>query len=401
MRLGRGNGCRPAGALYTGPITVSGTSTIKAVAYASGLADSTVSTATYTIKVVAAPAFSPAGGTYGTPQTVTLSTATSGASIRYTTDGSAPSETAGTLYGGAVTVSASTTINAIAYKSGWADSAVAGATYIIGPPVAAPTFSPPPGTYGSGRAVTIASATAGASIRYTTGGGMPSETAGTLYTGAITVNASATINAIAYRSGMTDSAVTTATYAISTPTIASVSPTAGAAGVQVAVSGSGFGSAQGTGFVMLGSTLGRVVSWSDAQIVATVAPNATSGTVQVEQIGAWSNSLPFNVSTATIASVMPASGVPGTQVTISGSGFGAAQGSGQVWLGTAAGVVQSWSDAQIVALVAAGSASGNALVLQNGVTREPPEPRSRLPAPVSDRLRAAAWPGWAAPPARW
>jgi uncharacterized protein affecting Mg2+/Co2+ transport len=59
--------------------------------------------------------------------------------------------------------------------------------------------------------------------------------------------------------------------------------------------------------------------------------------------------------------------VPGTQVTIAGSSFGAAQGSGQVWLGTANAVVQTWSDTQIVALVASGSASGNALVLQNGV----------------------------------
>ena len=66
-------------------------------------------------------------------------------------------------------------------------------------------------------------------------------------------------------------------------------------------------------------------------------------------------------------SVSPASGVAGTSVTITGSGFGAAQGTGQVWLGTLNGVVQSWSDTQVVALVAAGSASANAQVLQNGV----------------------------------
>ena len=59
--------------------------------------------------------------------------------------------------------------------------------------------------------------------------------------------------------------------------------------------------------------------------------------------------------------------MPGTQVTITGSGFGAQQGTGQVWLGTANGVVQSWSDSQVVALVAAGAASGNAQILQGGV----------------------------------
>ena len=81
--------------------------------------------------------------------------------------------------------------------------------------------------------------------------------------------------------------------------------------------------------------------------------------------------MPFNVNTATILTVTPASGVPGTPVTIAGSSFGAAQGGGQVWLGTANAVVQSWSDTQIVALVASGSASGNALVLQNGVMSNP------------------------------
>jgi hypothetical protein len=155
------------------------------------------------------------------------------------------------------------------------------------------------------------------------------------------------------------------------PNISSISPTSGAAGVQVTVSGTGFGSAQGTGSVWLGSRYGTVMSWSDTQIVATVASNATSGYVQVQQGGAWSNAMPFNVSTATISSVTPSSGVPGTLVTISGSGFGAAQGNGQVWLGTANGAVQSWSDAQIVALVGAGSASGNARVLQNGVLSNP------------------------------
>ncbi len=80
---------------------------------------------------VAAPAFSPAAGAYASAQSVTISTTTPGASIRYTTDGSTPSETQGTLYSGAVTVSATTTLNAIAYESGLMDSVVATATYTI------------------------------------------------------------------------------------------------------------------------------------------------------------------------------------------------------------------------------------------------------------------------------
>ncbi|HME05419.1 MAG TPA: IPT/TIG domain-containing protein [Bryobacteraceae bacterium] len=152
-----------------------------------------------------------------------------------------------------------------------------------------------------------------------------------------------------------------------TPVVSSVTPTTGTAGTSVTLSGSGFGAVQGSGVVWLGSTPGTVVSWSDTQVVATVASNATSGTARVQQSGLFSNSVPFTVNTATITSVSPANGVAGTSVAIAGSGFGAAQGTGQVWLGTLNGAVQSWSDTQVVALVATGSASANAQVLQGGV----------------------------------
>jgi hypothetical protein len=153
----------------------------------------------------------------------------------------------------------------------------------------------------------------------------------------------------------------------SAPNITSVSPTTGAAGTQVTVSGSNFGTSQGSGNVLLGSTYGAVVSWSNTQIVATVAAISQSGAAQVQQGGVLSNAVTFNVNTATVSNVSPTSGVPGTQVTVNGSGFGATQGSGQVWLGTANGAVQSWSDTQVVAIVANGSTSGNAQVLQGGV----------------------------------
>ena len=210
-----------AGILYTGPVTVNSTATIKAIAYKTGLADSTVASAVYVITpATAAPTFTPAAGTYNSTQTVTIATATAGGSIRYTTDGSTPSETAGTLYGSPVTVSATTTIKAIAYKSGMADSTVVTAAYTIIPSVAPPTFSPAAGTYTSTQTVTIATTTAGASIRYTTDGSKPSETAGTLYSGPVLVGANVTINAIAYESGMADSTVATAAYTINQPVAA-------------------------------------------------------------------------------------------------------------------------------------------------------------------------------------
>jgi hypothetical protein len=78
----------------------------------------------------AAPAFSPGGGTYSSSQTVTITSATSGASIYYTTNGSTPTSSS-TLYTTPVAISTTTTLKAIAYKSGLADSSVTSATYII------------------------------------------------------------------------------------------------------------------------------------------------------------------------------------------------------------------------------------------------------------------------------
>ena len=92
---------------------------------------------TYTITVnsssnpvAATPEFSPAAGTYTSAQSVTISCATSGASIYYTTDGSDPDNTK-TQYTGAISVTSTTTIKARAYASGYDPSAIASATYTI------------------------------------------------------------------------------------------------------------------------------------------------------------------------------------------------------------------------------------------------------------------------------
>src|SRR5207253_2460157 len=95
---------------------------------------------------VATPAFNPPAGTYTGSVTVTISDATSGTTIYYTTDGSTPT-TASAVYGGSLTFTQTTTLRAMATASGMANSAVASATYTIQQQVATPTFSPPAGTY--------------------------------------------------------------------------------------------------------------------------------------------------------------------------------------------------------------------------------------------------------------
>ena len=203
---------------YTAPISVATNLTLKAIATATGSSTSAVGSAAYTILTAAAtPTFSPAGGTYASAQSVTISDTTTGATIYYTTDGSTPT-TASTKYTAAIAVSATTTIKAIAVASGFNNSAVASATYTILTPAATPAFSPAGGTYTSAQSVTISDSTAGATIYYTTDGSTPT-TASTKYTAPIAVSSSATIKAIAAASGFNNSAVATATYTINPTTI--------------------------------------------------------------------------------------------------------------------------------------------------------------------------------------
>src|SRR6202043_423418 len=70
-----------------------------------------------------------------------------------------------------------------------------------------------------------------------------------------------------------------------------------------------------------------------------------------------------------ISTISPSSGLPGsTQVTVTGTGFGATQGTGYVQLGTQNGTVSGWSDTQIVATIPARARSGVACVTQNGLS---------------------------------
>ncbi|WP_410637104.1 chitobiase/beta-hexosaminidase C-terminal domain-containing protein [Amycolatopsis sp. lyj-346] len=92
---------------------------------------------------VAAPTFSPPGGSYPAAQTVTIGSATAGATIRYTVDGSAPTASS-PIYSGPISVPTSRTVNAIATKAGSADSAVSSASYTIGTQAGCPTQSDTP-----------------------------------------------------------------------------------------------------------------------------------------------------------------------------------------------------------------------------------------------------------------
>ena len=124
----------------------------------------------------------------------TITCATSGATIRYTTNGSTPTSSS-TQYTGAITLSGATTIKAIAIKDG-VSSSVATQSYTPAS-VAAPTITI------NGNSCTM-SAESGATIYYTLNGSNPT-TSSSQYSSAVTLQSACTVKAIAVKSGVSSS----------------------------------------------------------------------------------------------------------------------------------------------------------------------------------------------------
>ena len=117
---------------YSSPITISRTTTVKAIAVKDGMDNSKIATANYHVDSpsVANPVFSPNGGAVDAGTEVTITCSTAGAKIYYTTDGSTPDETS-TEYTGAITINTATTIKAIAKADDMADSDVVTKAFTI------------------------------------------------------------------------------------------------------------------------------------------------------------------------------------------------------------------------------------------------------------------------------
>ena len=126
-----------------------------------------------------------------------------------------------------------------------------------------------------------------------------------------------------------------------------MSPTSGIVGTTVTISGSNFGS---TGTVTFNGTAATATTWTAGSVVVTVPSAATTGNVVVTVASVPSNGVPFTV-TPNITGLSAASGLVGTSVTISGSGFGAAQGSSTVTFNGTAATATGWSATSVVVTV--------------------------------------------------
>lgn len=173
---------------------------------------------------------SPAAGTYGSAQTVTLS-ANEAATIYFTMDGSTPT-TSSSVYTTPINISSNTTLKYFAKDTAGNSSTIQTQTYtitILDTTAPTVTASPSAGTFTTVQTVTL-SANETATIYYTTDGSTPT-TGSNVYSAPIAVNATTTLKFFGKDTAGNSSAVQTAVYTINladtTPPTVTESPAAG------------------------------------------------------------------------------------------------------------------------------------------------------------------------------
>ena len=218
------DGSTPSTSNYTGKgtdgaasasVSMTGDVTIKAIAV-KGTDESSVASASYTLKAPNAPSFDVSAGAVAYATELTISSAT-GTTLKYTTDDSDPSSsaTATAVDANSKTIAITTamTVKAIALDGGLNKSSETSAAYTIAAP-AAPTFDVAAGTIIAGTKVTI---TGTGTIRYTTNGTDPTSSSGTVYSSAISIDEDCTLKAICVDGGGNTSSVKSAEYTVVTP----------------------------------------------------------------------------------------------------------------------------------------------------------------------------------------
>jgi hypothetical protein len=214
-------------------LTVDRTTTIKLRAWATGRWPSATITAAYVLQPDI-PSITPGTGTYTTPQTVSITSATTNTVIRYTVDGIDPTASS-PVYNGRIDVGTFTVLKAKAFREGWTPSATATTTFAFEyGTLVAPVAHPAGGTYASGQFVAL-EAQDGAQVQYTLNGTDP-DLGSTPYIAPFQLpDGLVTLKAKAFKVDWTASVVTSESYTVGDDTLpptitASMAPEANLAG---------------------------------------------------------------------------------------------------------------------------------------------------------------------------
>ncbi len=206
--------------LYSSPIVVAESLTVRAIVVAFGFQQSAESDATYAISELPAPAplFVPSGGTYTQPQLIRMSASVPEATIYYTTDGTVPTSASSKFTAAIpVTTEGPTVLRAMVTAVGFEPSAVSSATYTLNfPPAPEPSASPGGGEYSTPQNVTLSDSIPGAKIYYTLDGTNPTA-ASTQYTVPIPITTSTSIRALATAPSYQPSGVSTNSFQFPAP----------------------------------------------------------------------------------------------------------------------------------------------------------------------------------------
>src|SRR5262249_24127003 len=139
------------------------------------------------------------------------------------------------------------------------------------------------------------------------------------------------------------------------PSITNLNPTTGTPNTSVTITGTNFGTGQGTSAVTFNNRPSTPSSWANSSISAPVPAGATTGPVVVVVGGASSNTdkIFTVIPPPTVTTVAPSSAHRGDPVTIAGTGFQATQGASTVTFHGSAAAPTSWSDTSISTTVPA------------------------------------------------
>ena len=205
--------------IYTKPVILSSGNTLEAWGSATGYALSQLAVGAYSMAQVATPTFFPPAGAITNGTKISISNATPGAVIHYTTSGKTPTSSSPT-YSKPVPLNGGMTLKALGIAKGYSNSIVASVTYTTAQ-VATPVLIPDGGPITNGTAIQMSCVTPGSIIYYTTNGSYPT-TKSRSYSAPVKVNGNTILGVIAAAKGYTNSDLVTAFF----PLLQTLSPQA-------------------------------------------------------------------------------------------------------------------------------------------------------------------------------